>query len=246
MSCLKLYEPINTLKPVGDDIWLVDGPEIGFRVLGLTIPFPTRMTIVRLPGGRLWIHSPTPLEPALKAEIDALGTVAFLIAPNRIHHWWVADWKRAYPDAAVHAAPRVAEQAGERLSEIDAELGPEAPADWAEEIDQVLVPGDFLSEAVFFHRPSRTVILTDLIENFETDRITCFWLRWLVRLAGITHPNGTVPPDLRQTFRRNRARVKEAVEKILAWQAEKVLMAHGRWYSENGAAELARAFRWAV
>ncbi|PLX37199.1 MAG: DUF4336 domain-containing protein [Hyphomicrobiales bacterium] len=246
MSCLTLYEPINTLKPIGDSIWIVDGPEIGFRVLFLSVPFPTRMTVVRLSDGRLWVHSPTPLTPSLKDEIDALGPVAFLIAPNRIHYWWVADWQKAYPHAAVHVAPRVLEQAKERLTTVDAELGADPPAEWADEIDQVLVPGDYMSEAVFFHRASRTVILTDLIENFETDRITCFWLRTLVKLAGITHPNGTIPPDLRQTFRRNRGKVREAVEKILNWDAEKVVMAHGRWYRENGAAELARAFRWAM
>ncbi len=245
MSCLKLYEPINTLKPVGPDIWLVDGPEIGFRVMGLTIPFPTRMTVVQLTDGRIWVHSPTPLTPELKTEIDALGPVAFLIAPNRIHYWWVADWKAAYPRATIHAAPRVAEQAGDRLDTIEAELGPEPSTDWAADLDQVLVPGSFMAEAVFFHRASRTVILTDLIENFEADRITCFWMRWLVRLAGISHPNGKVPPDLRRTFRAHMGEVRESVEKILAWDAEKVLMAHGRWFSEDGAAVLTRAFRWA-
>ena len=246
MSCLKLYEPINTLKAIGDDIWIVDGPKIDFKLYGLKLPFPTRMTVIRLGDGKLWVHSPTELTPGLKAEIEAIGEVAYLIAPNRIHYWWVADWKAAWPQAEVHLAPKVKEHSGDRLPDVDAELSEEAPAAWRDDIEQVLVPGSFMAEAVFFHRASRTVIVTDLIENFELDRITCFWLRWAIRLAGIHHPKGKVPPDLRQTFRSDAGAVRKAVEKILAWPAEKVVLAHGKWYRENGAAELARALQWAL
>src|SRR3546814_11828904 len=45
------YPPLNVLKPVCRDIWIVDGPLIGFGALGIRLPFPTRMTIVRLEGG---------------------------------------------------------------------------------------------------------------------------------------------------------------------------------------------------
>jgi hypothetical protein len=33
---------------------------------------------------------------------------------------------------------------------------------------------------------------------------------------------------------------------MIAWQPEKVVMAHGRWYERDGVAELRRAFRWLV
>src|SRR3546814_788489 len=65
------YPPLNVLKPVCRDIWIVDGPLIGFGALGIRLPFPTRMTIVRLEGG-LFIHSPTVLSPTLRAAIDDL------------------------------------------------------------------------------------------------------------------------------------------------------------------------------
>ena len=101
-----------------------------------------------------------------------------------------------------------------------------------------------MTEFVFLHPASKTAIVTDLIENFEPDRITCRWLRLLVRAAGIADPDGKTPPDLRQTFRRNRDEVKAAVKKIVAFAPERVILAHGRWYAENGTAEVARAFRW--
>ena len=243
MPCLRLYEPINQLKPVADNVWIVDGPEIEFGFFGLKLPFPTRMTIIRLTDGRLFIHSPTPLTAELNSAVVALGPIAWLVAPNRIHYWWIPDWKAAFPGAEIHVAPKVLKQAGERLAACDGVLGETAPP-WRSEIDQVAVAGGFMTEFVFLHRASATAVVTDLIENFEPDRITCWWLRLLVRAAGIADPDGKTPPDLRQTFRRNRDAVKAAVKKILAFAPERVILAHGRWYAENGTAEVARAFRW--
>jgi hypothetical protein len=49
-----LYEPVNTLKPVAPALWIVDGPVVRMAAgLGLSAPFPTRMTVVRLPDGTL-------------------------------------------------------------------------------------------------------------------------------------------------------------------------------------------------
>ncbi len=83
---VQLYEPINTLKPVADNIWIVDGPIVRMDVPGGSIPFPTRMTIVRLANGDLWVHSPTALTNTLQAEVDELGPVRHLVSPNRIHY----------------------------------------------------------------------------------------------------------------------------------------------------------------
>ena len=62
------YRPINVLKPVVDDVWLVDGPLIGFRYMGVRLPFPTRMTIIRLSDGGLWVHSPTKPAPDIRSH----------------------------------------------------------------------------------------------------------------------------------------------------------------------------------
>jgi len=64
MFDIETYSPLNVLKQVDDDIWLVDGPVIGFRYLGLKLPFPTRMTVVRQSSGEIWLHSPVKLSSA--------------------------------------------------------------------------------------------------------------------------------------------------------------------------------------
>ena len=99
-------------------------------LLVFSLPFTTRMTVIRLPDGGLWLHSPTPLDDGLRAEIDALGPVAHIVAPNRIHYWWAGDWKQAYPQARTYAAPKVVAEAARagRFSAFDEELTGDPPS----------------------------------------------------------------------------------------------------------------------
>jgi hypothetical protein len=237
------YEPLNSPKPVANDIWIVDGPEIRMNYLGFKLPFPTRMTIIRLQGGRLWLHSPTRPDPALIEDIGRLGPVDHLVAPNSLHYWWIPEWHELFPDARVHAVPGLAERARRPLPPLHV-LGDSADPAWAGSIDQLIVSGGLLTEAVFFHRASHTLILTDLIENFEPSRIRSSLLRLLMRLSGAADPDGKAPFDMQLSFRRHRGALREAVGRMIEWAPERVILAHGRWYGSNGTAELRRAFRW--
>jgi hypothetical protein len=235
------YEPLDTLKPVGPGIWIVDGPAIRFYGM----PFSTRATVVRLENGDLWVHSPTRLDEGLRAELAALGPVRHLVAPNWIHYAYVAEWQAAFDGTRAWAAPGVAERARKRGVPIsfDADLGDEAEAPWAGQIDQMIVRGSRIHhEAVFFHRASRTLILTDLIENFEPANLP-WWMRVFAGLAGIADPDGQMPRDMRATFFRREDQLRAAVERMIAWAPERVILAHGRWYKSDGVAELRRAFR---
>ena len=82
MAVVETYDPTGTLKPVAEGVWIVDGPVIRFGYLGLRFPFPTRMTVVRLADGGLWVHSPTELSSSLESEIKSLGSVKALDCPQ--------------------------------------------------------------------------------------------------------------------------------------------------------------------
>ena len=246
MTVVETYEPTGILKPVTDGVWIVDGPVIRFGYLGMKFPFPTRMTIVQLADGGLWVHSPTELPPSLKSEVDALGRVRYLIAPNRIHYWWVEDWVAAYPDAMTYAAPGVQEQARSngRFADYNADLVEDGEYPWSGELKMLLVPGGYLSEAVFFHDATRTLVITDLIQNYQSEKIASPFFRFMSRLSGAVDPDGKMPVDLRATFFMHREQTAEAVRTMISWQPQRIIIAHGRWYRKNAVAELKRAFRW--
>ncbi|HEY9040324.1 MAG TPA: DUF4336 domain-containing protein [Roseovarius sp.] len=233
------HEPLNTLKPVAPDIWLIDGPAVKFYGM----PYPTRCSVVRLADGDLWVHSPTLLTDSLRGELKALGPVRYLIAPNGLHYVSIANWQEAYPDAATHAAPGLASRAARKGAalRVDHDLGQTAPPAWANQIDQMIVRGSKRHrEAVFFHRASSTLILADLIQNFETAQLPV-WMRPLVWLAGIDDSDGRMPLDMRITFRKTP--LAESVETMIAWDPERLILAHGHWYPQNAVDELRRAFR---
>lgn len=242
------YEPLNIPKPLGRDIWIVDGPEISMDFpLGLKVPFPTRMVVVRLSSGKLWLHSPIAPDRVLIDHIRSLGEPAHLIAPNSIHYWYMPEWHDIFPDAVCHYAAGIAERASSRKNMPGGEIMTGTPsAEWGDEFDQVEIAGPVVTEVIFFHRQSRTVILTDLIENFEPDRMNSFLWKVAGRFAGVLDPDGKAPADYRSTFLRNKAQLREGLAKVVDWQAENAVMAHGRPYIGDAAYELRRSFRWAL
>ncbi len=241
-----VYAPLNTLKPMAPDLWIVDGPLIYMAAAGLRVPFSTRMTVVRLADGGLWCHSPIAPDDALFAALDALGPVRHLISPNLLHCAHIAAWKRRYPQAVAWASPGVRKRAAGQHIEIDfdEDLNDEPPAAWRNSINQLLFRGSrVMQEVVFLHRSSATLILADLIENFESERLSPP-MRWMARLGGVIDPDGKAPLDMRLTYLGRKTKARTSLARMLAWQPQRVILAHGRCYMENAEAELCRAFRW--
>ena len=111
MQWLSFYEPVNHLKSVEENVWIADGGITAMAMYGVHIPFTTRMTVVRLNDGQLWVHSPIAYTPELAAQLDALGEVSHLVSPNMIHYAHIPGWAEHYPNARTWASPGVRERA---------------------------------------------------------------------------------------------------------------------------------------
>jgi hypothetical protein len=238
------YPPLNTLKRVTEDVWIIDGPPIEFGVGFFKFSFSTRATILRLARRDLLVHSPTPLQPTLAVEIEAIGSPKWIVAPNRLHYWWIPEWRAAYPDAVIYLPPKARRQAGARLDFPCEPLARNGGYPWDDQIETLPISSGYMTEVEFFHRPSRTLVLTDLIENFEVDRISSRAVRFWTWIGGVRAPNGAVPRDMRLSFLGHKRELKTAVQKMIDWNPERIILAHGRWFESNGRAELRRAFAW--
>ncbi len=235
------YPPLDMLKPVAEGIWIVDsGP---LRVLGM--PMPVRMTVVRLGNGDLWLHSPTRYTEGLKRELDQQGRIRHLVAPDVAHWSFIRGWQRNCPDCVTWAAPGLRDRPQVHKSglRIDHDLGAMAPADWAGEIEQVLVQGLGFSEVDFLHAATRTLVLTDLVQNFESEMLP-LPMRLMARLTGVLAPNGGTPLYLRAVIRGKREQAAQAASRMLDWNPDRVIFSHGRWFDRDGTAALRRALAW--
>jgi hypothetical protein len=127
---------------------------------------------------------------------------------------------------------------------LDRDLTDAPPQDWGGEIEQIVVPGGAgFREVAFFHRPTRTLILTDLIQNLEPLKLP-LGTRLFARLTGVAAPDGKAPAYLRFVVRLRRREAKEAVSRMIAWNPDRVVFSHGRWFDRDGTENLKRAFAW--
>ncbi len=229
------YQPVDEPKPVADGVWIVDS------VLGPGLP--VRMTVIRLESGDLLLHSPTRYSAALQTAIEALGPIRYLVAPNTVHWVFVRAWRNALPGAEVFGAPGLRERRQVKRAGlvIDHDLGDTPPPAWADDIEQVVVRGRFgFSEVAFLHRPSRTALFTDLVQNFESQKLP-WLLRPLGRALGNVAPTGRAPAHLRALVGH---RSRDAARRIVAWAPALVLVTHGHPFETDAAEKLRRSLAW--
>ena len=226
------------LNKLADGIWALDGNPISF----LTFPYEIRSIVIEIGRGELFVYSPVQISAA--RLLKALpGQVKYIASPNKLHHKFLGDWKKAFPEANLYAPPGL--KAKRPDLSFYKELADKPEPEWQEVLRQKVVRGSwFMSEVVFFHEPSETLILGDLIENHNPRRFG-----WLHRAIGLANamlaPNGTTPRNYRWTFFR-REEVRQDLQQILNWNAKRVVMAHGP-IVEIGAQEFLRnAFQWAL
>ncbi len=205
------------------------------------VPMTARMTVVELRDGGLFVHSPGRLTPELREAVDELGPVAAVVASNRFHHVFVGQWREAYPNAECHVAPGLARKRKD-LDDVH-QLCNSAPPTWAEQLDQHVVEGiPMIGEVVFYHRATRTLINTDITHNVHSESS---WLaRTIWRFMGSYGKFG--PSRLERWVTRDRAALRQSVTRILDWDFDRVIVAHGDVLATGGKDEVRRGFQWVL
>lgn len=222
------------MRQLDVDLWVVKRRQ---RFLGLEVG--TRMTVIRLADGSLLLHSPVSLDSELRAELDARGPVRFAVAPNRLHHLYAGEVVRAYPQARLWAGPGVDEKRPDL--EIAGVLDDEAPPEWRDQVDQTFFRGrPYENEVVFLHRASRTLILCDLAFNFGPQLPLA--TRLVARVLGSYRRFG--PSRFDPLLIRDRAAARSSLERILAWDFDRVILAHGDVVERGGRAALREGYAW--
>lgn len=223
-------------RQLGANIW---DHEMPIRFGG--IPLWHRMTVIRLVDGRLVVHSPTRLDLASHEKFQKLGPIAAVVAPSWWHDLSLQDYLTAYPNAELYGAPTLVRW--NRSLPFKEPLGDLAPPLWKGEIDQIHVQGIglFLDEIVFYHRPSRSLIVADLLFNLSS------------KDASITRALGSlvIGPFPGCRFARlyrpavtDRSRMRMTVERILDWNFDQIIVGHGAVVEHRGKEVFRQAFRW--
>lgn len=227
------------LQEIDQDIWVVEQP---FRYFGISIG--TRMTVIRLADQALLVISPVQLTSAIARQLNGLGAVKHIVAPNLYHYLFAASFKQAYPEATFWATSELGLKRPDLP--IDQTICDPVSPTW-QGVEQIYFDGfrtvglggfDALNEWVFFHPSSRTLILTDAAFHFDQS----FPVITQIATRLIGSYESLSPSLLEKVATTEKDKVKRAVEKVLVWDFERVIMAHGSLVVQAGKTQFRQGY----
>lgn len=218
------------IDAIDEGLWAIRCPH---RMVGVEVG--TRSTLARLPSGGLLILSPGPWGEDGFEDIEGLGKVEALVAPNTYHHLFFGRAAARYPEAARFLAPGLREKVPSLpTGEV---LGEEPPPIWRGALEQKLVRGSDTNEVAFFHPRSRTLILTDLAFNIRSGGL---WTRLGMWLNGGFGRFG--PTRVLHSTVKDAAAFRASLHAIAAWDFDRILVSHGEIVPSGGRELFRRAF----
>jgi hypothetical protein len=220
-----------------DAIWIREYP---IRYAGTR--FNARMTIVRLGNGNLFIHSPCEIDEHTKSMIEPLGTVEFIIAPGLYHFSYIKSAQQAFGEAETFICPGIERKLPDL--NFDGLLSDRPDPRWEKDLDQVLVRGNkYIWEVAFFHKPTKTLLLVDLIENFTDETEDVSWSLKLWFKAVFRMWENPKPAPEYQLGWKDKQAARRSLKKILEWDLERIIIAHGDLIEENARQVALNAWR---
>jgi hypothetical protein len=222
------------LSAFAEGVWLDSGP-VSFLGLRLT----ATMTVLRVADGGLLVHSPLPLTPDRRAEVESLGRVDHLYAPNTFHHQWLGEWSQAFPAALVHAPAELAVK--RKDLRIDRFHDQAAASDFGGTVIEVPIRGFRLRETALVYLPGSTAIVTDLVHNIG--RPTHAWTRFYTRLTGF-YDRVAISRVIRWTAFHDKNAARHSVDALLDHAFDGLIVGHGAPIPGVGRDALAHATSW--
>jgi hypothetical protein len=223
------------LTQFAEGVWLATEP---VRIVGMKLT--ATMTVVRLDGSRLLLHSPVAMTKERRNSVETLGTVAHLYAPNTFHHIWAGEWASAFPEACVHGPSALRKK--RRDLRIDRAHDKDPLGDLDRIFDEVHIDGFALEESVLVHRPSRTLIVADLVHNIgrPAERWTTLYSKamgFYDRVALSRVIRWTAFPSLQAT--------RNSLQKLASYSFERLVVGHGAPIEQDAHEVFFGAYDWA-
>ena len=202
--------------------------EVPFHPLGLHVG--NRMTCIQLSDQSFWVHSAISPHQDLVDHIHKLAPVNYVVAPNLFHHVHLSNFKEHFPEAQFFATQGLRKK--REGFDFSGDIAEKMP--YSDEIEAVFLEGmPKFNEWVFFHRASKTLILTDMLMNFHNSK------GWKTKLFAYFNRclNKLHFTWLFFLLISDRNAFQNSVEKILKWDFERIVLSHGDCVDQNAKAQ---------
>ncbi|KAJ7054378.1 hypothetical protein C8F01DRAFT_488437 [Mycena amicta] len=234
--------PELVIREVTPEITIFSKPFARFHIL----PFGGRSTAVKLSTGDVWVLASTPLTEDTKAAIDRLGPVKWIMGADAVHHMFLGQFKKAYPEAKVIGVAALLPKKAAEGWALDGAYGADPEGTkygFEDEIYACYFSGFANLDVAFFHAASKTLIVADLLFNLPgTEAYSKTTAKSRVPLVGKIDPYG----NLHKRFVWGQGKNKEAMTRdaktVLGWGPERVIMCHGDVVEKDGTRAWATAY----
>lgn len=221
------------LTELAPNLWEITSE---LRMPGGTL-FPLRATLIRLPDGDLWLHSPVAFTDEDAAAIDTLGPVRHIVAPSALHHLYAGHAAARWPGATLHAARAL----GAKRPDLAVGAWLSGDSSWGDgAIRTIPVAGaPSADEHVFFHVPTRSLLVTDLLFNVQRGA-------WRLALT-LTFTGAWKRLALSRVWWflvQDRQAAARSAAAVVALQADNLIPCHGDPLLGGAAAPIEHALRW--
>jgi hypothetical protein len=234
----------SLVEEFGPSIYCADGPDVNF----FGVSYPTRMVLISLQDGGVWMWSPIPYSDTLWAEMQErnLNNIQHVVSPNKIHHLFLKEWQEKCPGAKFYSPPGLPKRRVAKGIRFDYALENDKETEFTNEIKHVVFDGSsFMDEVMFYHSKSKTCISCDLIQRFPDEKSKGF-KGMLLKLDGLVGEKGSTPREWRLTFLFGKNKVRAAKSTVLnEWKPENLIIAHGHCVDDGTATKvIEQALKW--
>jgi len=152
------------IRQVTPGVWTFSRPFARFGIW----PIGGRTTAVQLKAGGTWLCASTPLDTETRTKLDEMGPVKYIIGADDVHYMFLADYKKAFPNAKLIATPGAVKTLKDKGVSFDGVFGSDPPNTtygFEEEIKHCYFSGFRNKDVAFFHPESKSLIEADLLMN---------------------------------------------------------------------------------
>ncbi len=210
--------------------------------VGPSIPAYFEASMRMLPGVHVPLRSMfVPLRGVLispvgsEAERAVMSQVRTLVAPSLLHHLHLQKARELAPAAELWGPPGLADKVAGPIKVLGQDPWPHD----AEIAIEVIGGAPKRNEVVFLHRPTRTLYTADLVFNIHSP-------------AGLLAPLAFRAMGIYKRFAvarmwkrwvEDRAAFDRSIARVLAWDFDRIAMAHGEIVASDGRQALIDALR---
>ncbi|KAG1900311.1 uncharacterized protein F5891DRAFT_309708 [Suillus fuscotomentosus] len=156
------------IREVAKDVWIFSRPFARFGI----IQMGGRSTAIKLRQGGVWVLASTPLTQDTRNKIDELGEVKYIIGADAVHHMFLGEFKRAYPNAKLIGVEDAIKNMSDKDLQFDGLWGRDLPSrnyGFEDEIKHCYFSGFRNKDVAFLHMPSKSLIEADLLLNLPAN-----------------------------------------------------------------------------